>query len=50
MRPAGALDRCLMSTFDPSAADLAQHIAAMSDEPLVEGDEALSGVDAREVP
>ena len=42
MWPAGALDRCLMSTFDPSAADLAQHIAAMSDEPLVEGDEALS--------
>ncbi len=42
MWPAGALDRCPMSTFDPSAADLAQHIAAMSDEPLVEGDEALS--------
>ena len=31
-----------MSSTDPSATDLAQHIAAMSDEPLVEGDEAVS--------
>ena len=32
-----------MSLSDaPSTADLAQHIAAMSDEPLVEGDEPLS--------
>jgi hypothetical protein len=32
-----------MSSIDPArSSDLAQHIAAMSDEPLVEGDEALS--------
>jgi hypothetical protein len=32
-----------MSSFDPAdSTDLAQHIAAMSDEPLVEGDEAVS--------
>jgi hypothetical protein len=32
-----------MSQIDPSGpADLAQHIAAMSDEPLLEGDQPLS--------
>jgi len=31
-----------MSQTDPTAASLAEHIAAMSDEPLVDGDEPLS--------
>ena len=31
-----------MSSTDPAGSDLAGHIAAMSDEPLLEGDEPVS--------